>query len=213
MLTKPKQRVLADKATDNDLLRIGVYSQMEGSFRLHRGGVGGVGYRFGFALNQIDDIRELLDRVIYPPVETRGKVHVSFYCKPLYERLYEMGFRKFMSYDWNVPRCIMSSSSLRKEYLRAVIDSIGDVDVDRFSPYIRVASVNHDSMKELSNIFGGTLYKHRDTSYLQWKGSDAIRICRYLGWKFHCHRNIRGAELVKNSIWLLEHEDGDLDER
>lgn len=190
-----------DKVSDTSLVRIGAYSQMEGNFRI---GVGDkTDYRFTFFLNQISDMKELIDEVIAVGADKliKRNTYIQFYSKQLYRLLSELGFIKFGARDWNVPRCIYQSESSRREYLRAVVDSLGDVDIDRSTPYIRICSVNRDGLLRLSDIFDGTFYEHGGTNYLQWHGKECLRIGGYLEWKFYCHRNIRGAELIVNANW------------
>lgn len=187
------------KASDIDLLRIGAYAQMEGSFRM--GIRNRFDYRFMFATNQISDMEELISRVV--DRYRKDGPYIEFYSKELYEALRDMGFRTFMQYDWNVPRCVMRSHSLKYEYLRAAIDSLGDVDIDSGVPYIRLMSVNHDGLSMMHDIYGGTLLRYDRSSYLQWKGADAMVLMESLNWRFYCYRNIRGAELVKGVRWEL----------
>jgi hypothetical protein len=193
------------KVSDLDLLRIGVYAQVEGGFRIHPGGRGGAGYRFTFTLNQIADMKNLLDRILVLGHEKymRNGAYVSFYSKELYLMLNDMGFVDFTRRNWNVPRCISTSLSMRKEYMRSLIDSLGDVDVERGYPYIRIGSVNIDGLHKVSQIYGGSFLPYHDNAYLQWKGKDALEVCEYLEWRFNCHRNIRGAEIIRHAKWEI----------
>lgn len=191
---------LRAKVDDLDLVRIGTYAQVEGNFRMMAGAKRY--YRFTFFLNQISDMRDLINRVVeLDGSHIDGGSYIQFYSKELYERLKEMGFERFRARDWNVPRCINSSSAMKREYLRSLVDALGDVDIDRTTPYIRISSVNGASLRRVGEIYGGVFIPHRNDNYLQWYGREALGVGEYLGWRFYCYRNIRGAELVKNARW------------
>lgn len=182
---------------DHDLFRLGLYSQMEGNFRVHNGS-----YRFTFYLQQIDDIEELVSRIVDVPVKAlKRRTYIQFYSKKLFNILKDMGFHRFSHNDWNIPKAYLRSESMKKEYLRGVIDSLGNVDVDRTVPYVRIQSVNMDGLAKVHDIYGGKLYESRGSAYLQWIGRDALAICEYLDWKFNGSRNIRGAQIIKNVNW------------
>lgn len=192
------------KVSDIDLLRIGAYAQMEGSFRT--GIKNRFDYRFTFAINQIVDMEELISRVVTN--YRKDGPYIEFYSKDLYESLSRMGFHDFRQTDWNVPRCINWSQTLKNEYIRAVIDSLGDIDIEQVGypvPYIRILSVNGNGLKTLRSIYGGHLYTYGNMNYLQWKGSDVLRLLDMLQWRFYCHRNIRGADIVRGVRWDVMH--------
>jgi hypothetical protein len=181
-----------------DLVRLAAYSQTEGGFRTYADGP-----RFTFFLHQISDMRELLSRALIVKHEkfVNKNTYVQFYSGILFDLMQDLGFYKFSSRDWNIPRCIYASRFLKQEYLRAIIDSLGEVDIDRTSPYVRVVSHNNDSLVKLSEIYGGKFYALRRDGVLQWKGKEALDLLGYLDWEFYCFRNIRGAEIVKNVSW------------
>lgn len=184
-----------NRPAENDLFRLGVYSQVEGNFRVDK-------YRFTFYLQQISDIKELVNRVIDAQVDDLDKgTFIQFYSKSLYEKLSGLGFYKFGVHNWNIPNSYKWSESLKKEYLRSIIDSLGNLDIDRTTPYIKVQSVNNLGLASIAKIYGGTMYHHRTAGYLHWYGKDTLAICEYLDWNFHCYRNQRGAEIVKSINW------------
>jgi len=188
---------LRNRPDELDIFRLGVYSQIEGNFR-------GMNkqYRFTFYLQQISDIRQLVNRVIDAQVDVLDKgTYIQFYSKELFNKLSDMGFHKFGTHDWNIPKSHSWSKEFKKEYLRGVIDSLGNVDIDRSSPYIRIQSVNVSGVVSVNKIYGGKLYTSKNSAYLQWWGNDALAICEYLDWIFHCYRNQRGAEIIKNVNW------------
>ncbi len=199
---------LKRQINETELLRIGAYAQMEGTVSVCRGGNGGTGYRFLFCTNQISDIEDLVTKIAssYGNRLARNGHRISFYSKKLYDVLQNMGFHNFNTFNWNIPSCIHSSPSLKKEYLRCAIDSLGDIDIQGTTPYVAISSVNTDSMKKLSRLYGGRYYEYDNSSQnrvgrVQWKGRDALGVCEYIDWKAYCHRNIRGLELVRHVRW------------
>lgn len=183
-----------------DLIRIGTYAQVEGSFRYHKD----AGYRFTFFLNQIHDMKDLVKSLVNIDAFPK-RTYVQFYSKGLYENLTSVGFYKFGAVNWNIPKIIMQSDSYKYEYLRAIIDSIGTVDVEtnknNYIPVVKIHSVNKQSLKKVRDIFGGNYSEWKDRGVLRWKGDDAIKLLEKLNWRFHCHKNIAGADLVKNIRW------------
>lgn len=189
---------LRPRIDKNDLFRLGVYGQLEGNFRIHSGS-----HRFTFYLQQISDIKDLVGRVVDVPVDDLVKsTYIQFSSKELYEQMTGLGFYRFGTHDWNVPRAYMQSMALRKEYLRGVIDALGVIDVDRTVPYVFMTSVNNTGVQMIQEIFGGNLHENPNgRSYLKWRGKKALEIGTFLDWKFYCYKNIRGAEIVKNMNW------------
>lgn len=188
----------------SSLIRIGAYAQFEGSCSYFKNQQGRESYQFVFFLNQIEDMLDLAEKATGRRLEKDG-THIRFYSKALYDRLNELGFEKFTRIDWNIPKSIMLSESFKKEYFRALIDGLGNVDIDRATPYIKIQSANNDTLRHVGNLFGGKFYHYNDkgyqTSYLKWWGEDALKILDYLDWKFYCHRNKRGAEVIKHVKW------------
>lgn len=184
-----------------NLIRLGAYTQMEGSFYYYQKKGE---YFFRLNTNQIDDMDELLLNTLGKTPYKRGPIAI-FRSKELYEALQDLGFNKFHSYDWNVPNVINRSQEYKKEYLRAVFDSLGDINVRETSPIASIRSVNHDSLKRLSEIYGGNFFTTKDQNYsrsvLEWYGRNAMDLVRWLDWKFYCGSNARGAELIKIVKW------------
>ena len=184
----------------HDLIRLGTYAQLEGSvnYRVNK-------VQFSYFLNQIIDMKQLAERVVGEKVKDHGH-YIRIYKMGLYEELQSLGFRRFGQHDWNVPNINSFGESGKKEYLRAVIDSIGNVDVTDNQPYIKLSSVNHDSLIHLSKIFGAKFtgpynYGYSDNYNARWKSSHATSVLEYLDYMFYNHRNRRGAELIKSVRW------------
>lgn len=178
-----------------DLIRIGTYTGTEGTFTNYRRK-----YEFGFFLNQISDMRQLLSRVMER--EFDHKLRVQFSSKELYDKLVSLGFNQFHATDWNIPNLSQFGELGRKEYARAIVDSLGNVDVDEHTPYVRLHSGNNESIKKFQRIFGGVLTgPYEGYTNLTWKGTNAIDFIDYMDWKFYNRRNRRGSELIKAVRW------------
>lgn len=178
-----------------DIFRLGCYAQMEGSVTVSQS-------QFKFYRQQISDIDNLVERVVDIPLEEmNNRTFLQFRCVDLINELKYLGFYKFNVHDWNFPKATEKNEDLKKEHLRAVVDALGTVDVDKSTPYVKVQSVNTDSLVKIHTIHGGNLRLYGDTNYLEWKGDAALEICSYLDWKFYCYRNMRGAQLIKNIKW------------
>lgn len=188
-------------ASKYDLIRLGAYSQVEGNFRFHKKS----GYRFTFFLQQIGDMEDLIHRLVYLEPTDAKRTFIQFYSKPLYEELTAMGFYRFNTNDWNIPKVIHQSDAYKVEYMRAVVDSLGNVDVDTYrndnTPYVRISSINKNALQKLSQMFSGSYYEWRERSTLQWKGQAALDFLDRLNWQFNCMRNGRGAELIRHVKW------------
>ena len=183
----------------SDLIRLGVYSAVEGNF-IKSGNRNN--YRFRFHLNQIADIKDLLSRVI--GYEVTGRVVASVSSEELYIELKKLGFEKFRADDWNVPILSAWGQHGKNEYIRALIDSLGNVDISEEAPYIQLQSVNVNSIKMIRNIFGGNItgpYGRSPSVYLRWSGKNALDLLDRLDWRFYNLRNQRGAELIRVIRW------------
>lgn len=181
-----------------DLIRVGVFAQLEGNF-IESGNNNN--YRFRFYTNQIEDMKDLVSRVSgKPPVNS---VVISVSSNELYQKLRELGFYRFNTDNWNLPRVGRFSAAGRVEYLRAVIDAIGNVDVDKTVPVVKLSSINRNGLSQIANAFkGGALTGPYDKRwFLAWKGSNAIDVLNYLDWRFNNRRNQRGAELIRAVRW------------
>lgn len=193
--------VTQKRISRKDLVRVGAYAQTEGNFRIHKNG----GYRFTFFFQQISDMRDLMKRVIDTEKVLDNRTYLQFYSKELYKDINSLGFYKFTQRDWNIPKVTMLSSSDKKEYFRAIVDALGNIDVDTYhgdnTPYVRIHSVNVESLKKLGSMFNGKYYQWQDRGVLQWKGKDAIDVLNYLDWEFYNFRNQRGAELIRTIKW------------
>jgi hypothetical protein len=193
----------------SDLIRIGVYSQLEGNtfIRKPKPPLINIDYRFGFSTNQISDMNELINRILGREInEGSRKGRLQFSSKELHDKLIDLGFKKFHSDDWNVPTITVWGFEGQKEYLRAIIDSIGNVDIDRGQPYIALSNVNKIGVLKLQKMFGGKfrveVRKNGFTTYrINWRGRKAIELLNFLDWRFYNHRNIRGAELIRVVRW------------
>lgn len=181
-----------------DLIRVGVFTQLEGNF-IEAGNRNN--YRFRFYTNQIEDMRDLIERVSGKP--QTNSIVVSVSSNELYQKLRDLGFYKFNVDNWNIPRVRRFSDAGKAEYLRAVIDSIGNVDIDKTVPVIKLSSVNKNGLAQVASAFkGGVLTGPYDKRwFLAWKGSNAIDILNYLDWRFNNRRNQRGAELIRAVRW------------
>lgn len=179
-----------------DLIRVGVYTQMEGNLERFRGE-----YRFRFATNQIEDMPELISRVTGNPINKSLLISVN--SKNLFKDLNSMGFEIFTAKDWNVPTLSGYSQNSCNEYLRAVIDSIGNVDVEKQVPVVRLTSVNIGGLGQIASFFDAkSVWSPGQNRYrAYWKGRNAIKILDSVGWKFYNRRNQRGAELIKSVRW------------
>lgn len=189
----------------DDLIRLGVYTQTEGTFFLRKKNGVVTDYQFRYSTNQIDDLEDLVARVLRKDF-TIKEGRIRFSSKRLYERFQSMGFKNFKAIDWNVPSIKGWGGDGQKEYLRAIIDTLGNVDIDKTNPYVAVSSVNEKSLKQIQNIFGGKFReekrKNNYTTYrLTWYGKDALYLLNHLDWSFHNPRNIRGAALIKVIRW------------
>ena len=183
-----------------DLIRIGAYTQMDGNFRYHNNS----GYRFTFFLHQIEDIKDLLKKTLYID-EFPNKTYTQFYSKTLYEALKELGFYTFKNTDWNIPKVINQSESYRTEYMRAVIDSIGTVDINTTKgnniPVVKIMSANKDSLLKIRDMYGGKFYEWKDRANIQWRGKETTEILDKMNWIFHCYHNQHGANLISQIKW------------
>lgn len=179
----------------HDLIRVGVYAQVEGNLSIYHSN-----YDFSFYLNQISDMKPLLERITGRKFE--DKLRIRFRSKGLYDRLSGYGFKQFHTDDWNIPNLNQFGELGKNEYFRALIDSLGNVDIDETVPYVRVSTINEKSLKSIANIFGGRLTgPYDDRLYLTWKGTDAIDTLNLLEWKFSNRRNSRGAQLIRSVRW------------
>lgn len=188
----------AGTTMDNDLIRLGVYTQMEGSVSTVHGGA-----QFTFFTRQIEDMTELCSRVAEKELSVY-KGYVRIYSKKLLETLNYMGFESFHPWNWNVLRDIDEEDEV--EYLRAIIDSIGNVDIDRKTPYIQLSSINQVALRELNRKFGGKLRgpyasQNSERLFLLWKGRTALELLERLDWTFHNARNQRGAAIIRMVRW------------
>jgi hypothetical protein len=157
-------------------------------------------YRFRFRTNQIKDMRELIKDVTG---KDSDKMVISINSKELFKSLNSLGFEVFGSRDWNVPPLESYTQTQRNEYLRAVIDSLGNVDVEESVPVIRLTSVNILGLSAIAFLFGArSTWSGRDSRYrAYWKGQNAIDILDELGWSFNNPRNQRGAQLISAVRW------------
>lgn len=184
----------------NDFIRIGVYSQMEGSCVVRNNSV-----QFTFFLQQIKDMKTLAKKVSDDNIKEHGS-YLRIYSRPLYEELVSLGFARFRHDNWNVPPLKSFGEDGTKEYLRAVIDSIGNVDIEGATPYIQLSSVNKSSINKLAFSFDGHIRGPYGTDaspryFLRWKGKKALQLLDYLDWEFNNFRNDRGASLIKQIRW------------
>lgn len=182
-----------------DLIRIGVYTGTEGGF-IKSGNRNN--YRFRFALNQIADMKDVLERVVGH--EVSGRITASVSSKDLYDRLREMGFETFRADDWNVPNLSAWGLAGRKEYIRAIIDSLGNVDISENVPYVQIRSVNQKGVRIIRSAFGGNMtgpYGKDPSVYLKWTGRYALNLLDSIDWLFNNPRNQRGAELIRVIKW------------
>ena len=187
----------------NDLIRIGVYSQMEGTFFIYKKhNSREVKYTFSFYPYQISDMDDLLKRVAgkSPLIKKDGRLVIN--SKQLYEVLTSLDFKSFHNYDWNMPLIDGWGIDGRKEYIRAVIDSLGDVDIKENIPSIQISSVNKIGLNMIYKSFGGNLNgPYSDRYFLVWRGEAAKMMLNYLDWKFYNNRNMRGANLIRIVRW------------
>lgn len=182
-----------------DLIRVGVYTQLEGNF-IKSGNNNN--YRFRFSTKQIPDMGELLTRVTEIDFSNKKKFSIS--SQELYIELRTMGFTEFGQNNWNVLGEFLTDGE-EAEYIRAIIDSIGNVDVDdKFYPIVKISSVNHDGILALQSRFGGGVYgpyKQSNSIYLIWRGMEADFILDKVDYKFYNPRNQRGVELIQMYKW------------
>lgn len=181
------------------LIRIGVYSQMEGSFDIRN-------FRFRLNANQIPDIRELIRPYRHHLEFSWDKMTVaSFNSEEVYLNLRRLGFEDFTTENWNVPYLPSYRREEKAEYLRAVIDSLGNVDIDdKRVPYVQLSSINSKGVRKLRSYFGGYLngpYQNRRSNYLRWKGHAAKDIFEYVNWRFNNPRNQRGLDMIEMMNW------------
>lgn len=180
-----------------DLIRIGTYAQLEGSAYFSRSSQKPV---FQFFTTTIDDMASLIGRVTGK--EPNPGVRARFHSPKLWDELKLLGFRRYQTTDWNVPNVEKFSDEDRREYLRAVIDSLGNVDIEDGRPYIQVASHNASSLEKLAKIFNAEVRgPYDDRLFIRWRGGRATEILETLDWKFHNRRNQRGADLIKAVRW------------
>lgn len=181
-----------------DLIRIATYAQLEGTFTMSGNKNN---YRFRFESQQIKDIKDLVERVMDKKI-MGNPLTISISSKSLYEEIASLGFTHFYSYNWNIPKVNSFGPRGKAEYVRAVIDSIGNVDIDGASPQVQLSSVNSDSLQLFSKMFGGkTRGEYDGRTYLRWGGQEAIDLLESLDWRFNNRRNERGAELIKAVRW------------
>lgn len=189
----------------NDLIRLGVYTQTEGTCHLRKTDGVITDYQFRYSTNQIEGMEDLVKKVLKKDFSYKNG-RISFSSKSLYEKLLSLGFNNFRAVDWNVPSIKGWGAEGQKEYLRAIIDTLGNIDIDRTTPYIAVTSVNEKSIKHIQTLFGGVFRVERRknnfvTYRLTWTGKDAMYVLNHLEWKFYNPRNIRGAALIKVIRW------------
>lgn len=184
----------------NDLIRFGVYTQMNGYFSIRDGH-----YRFRYVRDSIDDIYDLIVRVSgkRPFSTNNGKIEIN--SKKLLQDLNSIGFIRFSNKNWNIPNIANFTEDEVTEYIRAVIDSIGYVDsrVDNkwFRKVVYIKSFS-PGMIELSKVLNRKLYKNKEGRYcIEYNGKDAIEILDRLDWKFHKEIHKRGAEMIKRVHW------------
>lgn len=177
-----------------DLIRFGVYVQTEGTLLKSR-------YQFRFYGNQIPDIPELIGKLTgtVPNITEAGRVSIT--SKDLFKRLKKKDFTEFGTYTWNVPRAANLSLKEETEYLRAIIDTLGDVGVEQNRPAIRLTSVNTNSLIEIMDRYNGSVSVRLGRAFAYWKDDRALQLLKHLDFKFYNPRNQRGSELVKAIKW------------
>lgn len=175
-----------------DLIRFGSYAQMEGTVYVPD-------YRFRFRDKQIPSIKDLCIRLGKQP--NKNKNIYTVYSRDLFILLRDLGFHEFRAKYWNVPDVFGFNADEKLEYLRAVIDCLGNVDIEQDRVVVRVSSHNLDSITRVVELFEGAVSVRNGRAYAFWKDYHAINLLNDLDWKFYNPRNERGAELITGRKW------------